>query len=429
MVDLSFVEHCTRHCAPLLVDMKIHFALLKLWYGAAYVPWYVPQLLLGFPLVYTVWHSYTYCVELIYRAFLPFIKFLEQGNSLQVGSTLRGKVKVIRMKKTLFGLMLASSSNRGRLDGRVAALLSSQRDLTPIQRKDPRMLLALKALLYTYCPASFSIGTLVGECKWEGRGAGSGIVAKQALEMSLLLMLNILKPEEQLATEYVKATAVALLFWSQWHSSSLGCIHFEELGEALLRGLPAHCRRNTACTSVHQSSYLLVTLPPVQPGDKVLCGVLAERSVAMFSAKLKQFILTAHTQSMPIRVPVHDYKVEVRRPDAVDDLSCPCTMSRTRITTDRLKVVMLHAMQNLVARTRGPQGVEYFLQTNAPTRTVVQQGVYRTAHASLRAANRALLAALGGIALPPKPPPKPRARAPRTPPPPSPTSGSAGLCP
>ena len=32
------------------------------------------------------------------------------------------------------------------------------------------------------------------ECNWEGREAGSGIVAKQALEMSLVLMLNILKP-------------------------------------------------------------------------------------------------------------------------------------------------------------------------------------------------------------------------------------------
>ena len=50
--------------------------------------------------------------------------------------------------------------------------------------------------------------------------------------------------------EYVKTIVVALLFWSWWHSSSLGCIHFEELGEALLSGLSAHCRRNSACTSV-----------------------------------------------------------------------------------------------------------------------------------------------------------------------------------
>ena len=178
--------------------------------------------------------------------------------------------------------------------------------------------------------------------------------------MSLLLMLNILKPEEQLTTEYVKTTAVALLFWSQWHSASLGCIHSEELGEALLSRFSAHCRRNTACTSVQQSSDLFLTLPPVQPGEKVLRGVLTERSVAMFSANLKQFILTAHTQSLPICVPVPDYKVEVRRLDAVEDLTFPGTMSRTQITTDRLKVVLLHAMQNLVARTRVPEGVEDF---------------------------------------------------------------------
>ena len=96
-------------------------------------------------------------------------------------------------------------------------------------------------------------------------------------------------------------------------------------------------------------------------------------------------------------------------------------MSRTRITTDHLKVVLLHAMQNLVARTRVPEGVEDFLQTNAPARTAAEQGVLRTAHASIRAANRAppaaAAAAPGRIALPPKPLPKPRARGPPVPPP------------
>ena len=256
------------------------------------------------------------------------------------------------------------------------------------------------------------------ESSWAGGGGVlDGGVAKQGLEMSLLLMLNILKPEEQLATEYVETTAAALLFCSHWHSAFLGCIHSEELGEALLSRFSAHCRCNTACTSVQKSSHLFVTLPPVQPGEKVLRGVLTERSVLMFSANLKQFILIAHTQSLPICVPVPDYKVEVRRLDAVEDVSFPGTMSRTRITTDRLKVVLLHAMQNLVARTGVPEGVEDFSQKNAPARTAAQQGVLRTAHASIRAANRAPPAAPARIALPPKPPPKPRARAPPVPPP------------
>ena len=64
------------------------------------VHWNVPQLLLGFPLVYGVWHGYKYCIELIYRAFLPLPKFLEQGNTLQVGNILPGKVKVIHMEKS-----------------------------------------------------------------------------------------------------------------------------------------------------------------------------------------------------------------------------------------------------------------------------------------------------------------------------------------
>ena len=80
---------------------------------------------------------------------------------------------------------------------RVSALLSNHRDLTAHQRKGLRMLPALKAFLYTYCPFVLSIGTLVRECNWEGRVAGSTIVAKTALEMSLLLMLDILTLEEQ----------------------------------------------------------------------------------------------------------------------------------------------------------------------------------------------------------------------------------------
>ena len=51
MVNVSCFEYRTRHCGPLLVDMKIHFAPLRLCYGAAYAPWNVPQFLLGFPLV------------------------------------------------------------------------------------------------------------------------------------------------------------------------------------------------------------------------------------------------------------------------------------------------------------------------------------------------------------------------------------------
>ena len=63
--------------------------------------------------------------------------------------------------------------------------------------------------------------------------------------MSLLVVLNILKSEEQLRTEYTETSDVALVFW---HSSSPGCIHSKELGESPLSPFLAHCRRNIACT-------------------------------------------------------------------------------------------------------------------------------------------------------------------------------------
>ena len=90
-------------------------------------------------------------------------------------------------------------------------------------------------------------------------------------------------------------------------------------------------------------------------------------------------------------------------------LSFPSTMSRTRITIDRMKVVLLHAMKNLISRTKVPEGVQDFLQANASACTPVQQGVLRTAYASILAANCPAANGGGGGALPPKPPPKPRA--------------------
>ena len=95
-------------------------------------------------------------------------------------------------------------------------------------------------------------------------------------------------------------------------------------------------------------------------------------SVNLFTTNVKQFILTAHTRSMPIRFPNPDYKVEVRRLDVVEDLSFPGTVSRTTVTTDRVKLVMLNARKNLIFATSLPGGIEDFLGANVLARRVVQ---------------------------------------------------------
>ena len=106
----------------------------------------------------------------------------------------------MHIDKTLLGLLLSTSLNRAQSDQRLSALLGSHQHLTTIQRKGLRMLLALKAPLCTYCPAVLTIGTLVRECNWAGGGASFVPFAKQALEMSLMVILIILKSDEHVNT-------------------------------------------------------------------------------------------------------------------------------------------------------------------------------------------------------------------------------------
>ena len=94
------------------------------------------------------------------------------------------------MEKTMLGLLVSTPINRARPDELVCALLTNHRDLYAIQRKGLRMPLALKSLLYTYCPYVLTIGILVQECNWEGSRGAFWTIAKHSLEMSLLVMPN-----------------------------------------------------------------------------------------------------------------------------------------------------------------------------------------------------------------------------------------------
>ena len=96
---------------------------LKLCYVAVYVLCILPQLLLRFALIS---HSYKHCVGPIYRAFMPFVKFLEQGTGLQVGSVPPREARVIHIEKTLLGFLLSTLLHRGRLDEMHSRLHTTQ---------------------------------------------------------------------------------------------------------------------------------------------------------------------------------------------------------------------------------------------------------------------------------------------------------------
>ena len=179
----------TGRSVPFLIDMKIFYPLLKMLFGASYAPWHVDQFLLGHPLPYGVWHRYKYSVEITCMAFAPIIKFFEQGWDLKAGALVPMKVKLRHMEKTIVGLFLATAANKARLDSTTQVLMSNLAELSDAQRLGLKCLLALKALLYSYCPALLALGVLVCECNWNGRSLHPSAAAKECIGMNNVLMM------------------------------------------------------------------------------------------------------------------------------------------------------------------------------------------------------------------------------------------------
>ena len=74
-----------RGPTPLLVDINIHYRLLKMLYGSSYAQWPLTRMLRPSPPLFGVWHAYKDCVLNVFRAFHPIFVFLRDG-PVEVGS-------------------------------------------------------------------------------------------------------------------------------------------------------------------------------------------------------------------------------------------------------------------------------------------------------------------------------------------------------
>ena len=326
----------TRRTVAFLIDMKIFYALLKMSYAVSYAPWHVDQFLLGHPLLYGVWHPYKYSVEITYKAFAPIIKFLAQGWDLKVGAVVPMKVKLRHMEKTIVGSLLATAANRARLESTTQVLMSNLAELSAAQRVGLRCLLALKALLFSYSPALLALGVLVRECNWKGWSVHSTSAAKECIGMSTVLMMNVIPSEKWLNTEYLPTNTVALLFWSDWHSQALGCLFFEEYGEALLSRLLMRSKEVGNAQSLQQTTDIFLTLPPTLPGEKKCQGVLTQKSVDKYTKHVRLFIQNITHAWFPIAVLQED-KYVVKRLDETPRMQFPGVLSRTRGTEQQIE--------------------------------------------------------------------------------------------
>ena len=168
-------------------------------------------------------------MEMTYKTFIPNVKYFQQGWDLKAGDVVPLKMKLRYMEKKIVGLLLATAANKARLDSKTQVLMDNYRDLFDVQRLGLRCLLGLKGLLHSYCPALLALGVLVRDCRWNGRRASSSTAALDCITISTVLLMLIIPSDKWLTTKYLRTT---ILFWSDWHNCALGCVFFEEYGEA-----------------------------------------------------------------------------------------------------------------------------------------------------------------------------------------------------
>ena len=94
------------------------------------------------------------------------------------------KVHLRHMEKTIAGVFLATTANKARLDSTNKVLMSNLPELSDAQKMGPKRLLALKALLHSYCSALLALGVLVRECNWNSCCLNSSAAAKECIGWS-----------------------------------------------------------------------------------------------------------------------------------------------------------------------------------------------------------------------------------------------------
>ena len=250
--------------------------------------------------------------------------------------------------------------------------MSNLGELSDAQRLGLRWLLALKALLYLYCPALPALAVLVRVCNWNGRSLHSTAAAKECIGMSTVLMMNIIPSEKWLSTEYLRTNTVAPLLWSDWHTRALGCLFSEEYGKAMLTCLLMRSKQVGNAQSVKQTTAFFLTLPPTLPGEKKCQGVVTHKSVDKYTKHVRLFVPSTSHALFPIAV-LEEHKYVVKRLNEAPRMHFAGVAYRTRVTEQQLLSLVRHSLRCRIAKTKMPNGVEDFLNVYSQKRSNVDQ--------------------------------------------------------
>ena len=155
----------------------------------------------------------------------------------------------------------------------------------------------VKNLLHFYIPAAFLLGTLVRDCNWDGRLAGTGRTARKVLELSLV-MIVALKMDTDCHVPYVRTLCVALPLWLPRNDAVPGCCYAKEPLEAMLSRLGSRCRAYPQMKTFDQTLDLFLSMAPPKRGEKKTRGQIHSGLVAIVSSRLRRFLLAITTNRM-----------------------------------------------------------------------------------------------------------------------------------
>jgi hypothetical protein len=113
LIDLlQFVSYVGQHVAlpmPVLMDINVHYRLMKMCYGERMLQWDMRGMLRNHPPLFGVWHAYKHVLTVIHRQFHSLFVHFRHGPA-PVGETFHWTVAVRTMEYYVGALLQLPST-------------------------------------------------------------------------------------------------------------------------------------------------------------------------------------------------------------------------------------------------------------------------------------------------------------------------------
>ena len=116
LADIRAVQQHVGVDLLLLVDEKVHYAVMRVMHSQPFTGYDVHDWLSRVPMLYGAWHAYKHTLTVVHRRFFPVFALLEMTGSPPLGSVVRVQRKILYLEKVCAALLLVADSVRRPLE-------------------------------------------------------------------------------------------------------------------------------------------------------------------------------------------------------------------------------------------------------------------------------------------------------------------------